>query len=409
MSEVAGKKRKTTDEEGDAGPAPIEDAQQFYEFVVSGGFGPVFAKPGDSNFPDLSAPPMWAALSRGTVIEKSEAIFGNVAPVQITSVVRDRNKITGLNVGGTSVPSKRFTNISAVLTAKRLGADLLLLCNGSYLAIPPLQIDGLNNHVGTATITYTSKGDGLGELFMAMGKCLATFGVNLTAGQLKSLCERAVTVVNLAKTNMKFWTDELAAVLNATDKKELLSSVTKQRSAAKVSDSVLQFCAQLVSVTHADNDPEQFLEILTEFDNPKMAISALTMFGKFPLPSIPKAKDKGMLFVNERGTPLEVKKLSEVEESDIVLVNDGAIVAESQVLSLLSCATTVYVKPPGTTVFFKGKGKNAKYEERKWSSLAAKPILGLVKMLVAGGLGAPGTSGAKEVGVLLPADNVDED
>jgi len=408
MSETGEKRKRTADLEMKE-TEKVENAQQLYEFAVGGGFGARFVKPGDKDFPDLRQPTTWAALSTGLIIEKSEAVFGNVAPKHVTSVVRDRNKIVGLNVGDTSVPPKRFANMSAIFTANRNGADTVLLCNDSYLAIQPLQVEDTIVHVGVSSITLPTMGEGLGELYVAMGKCFATFAENLTAGQLKSLSAKAVTVVNLAKTNMKFWTAELMAVLNANDKKELLTAVTHQRSAAKVSDSVLQLCAQLVSVTHVDGDPEQFLEVLSELDNPKMAVSALTMFGKFPLPSVPKAKDKDMLFVDERGTKLEAKKLTDVKDSDVVLLNDGAIVAEGQVLTLLSGATTVYVKPAGSTVYFKGKGKGAKYEARKWASMEAKPILGLIKMLVAGGLQAPSTAKGAKAGELKPADTVDED
>jgi hypothetical protein len=263
--------------------------------------------------------------------------------------------------------------------------------------------------VGTATITFPDKGDEFGQLLQAMGVCLKRFCVDLTAGQVKSLNEKAVTVVNLAKTNMKFWTDELRAVLAATNKKELLTAVTTQRSAPKASDTVLQFCALLISVTNSDADTEAFLKVITDMENPSMAIAALTMFGKFPLPSMPKAKDAGMLYVNERGEKLEMKKLTDCKESDIILVNDGAIVAEGQVLQLLSASTTVYAKPPGADVFFKGKGKHAKYERREWNSMEAKPVLNLVKMLVAGGMKITEEKKGGDVAELNPADEVDED
>lgn len=405
----ASNKRGRTDELVEEGTDKIESVQQFYAHVTSGGLGPQFVKQGEMDFLDPSQRHFWAVISRSTVIEKGEAVFGNVAPEHVTSVVRVQNKITALNVGGFSLPINRFTNVSAVMTAKRLGADYVLLCHDSFLAVPPFQIDGDSVHVGTATITFADKGDGLGELYTAMGKCISSLCNNLTAGQLKSLCEKGITVVNLAKTNMRFWSAELSAVLNANNMKELLTAVTMQRSAAKVSDTVIQFCALVVSVAHADRDPAQFLEVLAELDNTTMILPAITMYGKLPLPAMPKAKDKGTLFVDERGTELEVKKLIDVKDGEVILTNDASIVAEGQVLSLLSAATTVYVKPPGAIVFYKGKAKHAKYEKREWSSMRAKPILDLIQLLVVGGLKAPGTSMAKKTDTLMPADSVDDD
>lgn len=405
----AGEKRQRTDDLEMREPVKIENAQQFYEYFTSGRNGALFVKPGDGAYPDLSSASMQAVLSRGLVIEKSEAVFGNVAPEFSTSVVRNQNKIVTINVGAASVPPNRFTNLSALETAKRKGCVYVVLCKDSYLAVPPYQLDGINVHIGTTTITLPEKGDGLGELKTAMGKCVTAFAQNLHAGQLKSLCEKATTVMNLAKTNMKFWTPELGAVLNASNKKELLTAVTAQRGAAKVSDSVLQFCALLLTVADADKNYEEFLEILTELDDVKMVMSSLTMFGKFPLPSFPKAKDKGLLFVDQQGTELEVRKLVDVKDSDTIVINDGAIVDEGQVFALLSAATTVYVKPPNAKIFFKAKGKGSKYEAKAWQSINAKPVKDLVKHLLANGLkprdeGKPNTSGEA-----MPADGNDAD
>lgn len=410
MAKAGDRKRKQPEEPTMEEPRKIEDVPAFYEHAVNGGYGPYFVKPDDSGYPDLEEKSAWAAISLSYVIEKREASFGNVAPMHATSVRRDKNKIVGINVGDKSVPIGRFTNLCAIMTGQRLGAGTIMLCKDSYLAIPFTQDDGLNVHVGAATITFPSEGDNLNLLFKAMGKCVGTFGCGLTAGQMKALCAKAVTVVNLAKTNMKFWTSELSAVLNAENKKALLLAVTKQRAASKVSDAVLQLCALLLSVTHADADPKEFLEILTKLDDPRMSIPALTMFGKFPLPSMPKAKDKDVLFTDVLGTPLEVKKLSDVKGADIVLVNDGAIIADGQVHLLLNGATTVYVKPPGTSVFFKSKGKGAKYEKRDWNSMEAKPILGLIEFLAKGGIKGPGKNkDTPEAVKLNPADDDDDD
>jgi len=116
-----------------------------------------------------------------------------------------------------------------------------------------------------------------------------------------------------------------------------------------------------------------------------------------------------MLFVDDRGTKLVVKKLVDCKNGDIVLTNDGAIVAKGQVLNLLSNAATVYVKPPDASIFFKRKEITAKYERRKWTSMEAKPVLDLVKLLVAGGMKAPGVDKGKTSEEPPPVNEVDND
>lgn len=407
MSE-AGQKRDHPDGPAAEDRVEVKTVKQFYMFFVNGGMGPFFVKPGDAAYPDLSSPGIWALVSRCLPMDKSEVQYGNVEPMYCDSVVRHNNKITGINVGGYSVPPIRFENLSAISAGARKGARYVILCKDSYLAMPAFQITKGAVHIGTATVTFPTEGENLGDLYAAMGHCISTFGMDLPAGLLKALCEKAITVVNMAKNNMKFWTSELKDVLNAPDKTTLLSTVTILRVAPKVPESVLQLCGTLLAVSQLAMEPVDFLQILLKFNDPTMILPAITSYGKFPLPMMPKPKDREVLFTDERGTKLQVKKLSECNDTDVVLLNDAAIVAEGQILYLTDATATVFVKPPGADIFYKGKGPRAKYEKREWKSMAAKPIVELVNLLVTNGVKVAAKGKAETSGKPLQVDDCDD-